>query len=134
MSKNKNVSLQIKNGTCVQIRDSYLEHGKNTKGKHTDYRVATVLDSNRNGEIGIIKRQHIKNGLDIKNETYNPNIKTKNYKDEPLVIDHQNVRIIKTKKFSESEANELKRRALKEQPKNVRKPNKRRLRELKGRK
>lgn len=134
MSKNKNISRTIKNGTLVQVRDSYLEHGKNTKGRNQDYRVATVIDSNRNDEIGIVKRQHATNAIEINGEFYNPNIKTKNKDNKPLKIDHQHVRIIRTRSYTERDANEIKRKALKEQSKNVRKPNKKRLRELKGRK
>lgn len=130
---NKNVSQKVKNGTFVTISDHELEHGKNTKS-HNDTRIAVVIDTNRQDHLAILKRQHCKNGIWNGSDCFNPNIKTKNNQNNPLKIDQKHIRIVKGKVYSPNQANELKRKALKEQPKNVRKPNRRRLKELKGRK
>ena len=134
MSKNKNVSKNIRNGTLVTFKDSYLEKGRNTKSKGKDIRVGAVIDSNRFDEIAVLKQQHSLNAIVSGKRTFNPNIKTKKYKGQPLKVDGKNIRIKTDARISSKTANELKRKSLKEFPKNIRKPNKRRLKELKGRK
>lgn len=81
-----------KNGTLITFRDSYSEYGKNTKTKGEDIRVGVIIDTNRLDEIAILKQQHSLNTLSVEKRTFNPNIKTKNYKHEPLKIDGNNVR------------------------------------------
>lgn len=138
MSRNnskKNVSRTIKNGTLVTFRDSYLENGKNTKREGNDVRVGVVIDSNRDDKVAILKQQHSLNSISYNNRSFNPNIKTRNKNNELLSIDGNNVRL-QTRvqnSISEKESNELKRKALKDTSKNVRKPNRRRLKELKNR-
>ena len=129
----RNVSKKVENGTFVKFNDSYLEHGKNTKGKN-DSRLGVVIDTNRRDEIAILKRQHAKNSVQLGEDSFNPNIKIKNKNDKPLKIDNDHVKKVRRKKISRKEANQLKKQVLKNQPKNVRKPNRTRLRILKGRK
>lgn len=95
MSKNKNRSKTIKNGTILQTRDEYL-HGQQyyrkigweTKG---NYRKVTVIDSNRNDELAVVK-------LYSKSGTALPSGKS-HYKPFVETLDDKNRRIRIGRKF-----------------------------------
>lgn len=58
MSKNKNVSRIIKNGTKIQTRDSFLDKTNYYSPGHSNpndfYRTTIVVDSNRNDELVLV--------------------------------------------------------------------------------
>lgn len=134
MSK-KNVSKKIKNGTAVLFKDKNLEHGKNTKDSKHEIRLGHVIDTNSKNEVAIAKRQHAKHSIQVGENYYNPNFKTKDKNGKPLKIDNKTLkRASKKQDITPKEANEIKKQGLKTTNKNIRKPNKRKLKELKGRK
>lgn len=146
--KKKNISKTIKNGTAVIFKDKNLEFGRATKKPGHEIRLGHVIDSNKKNEVAIAKRQHSSDAISIQIEVldpknkkqiieykYNPNFKTKDKDGKPLKIDGKIlIRANSKKDITPKQANEIKRQGLKEKSKNVRKPNKRRLKELKKRK
>lgn len=134
MSKNKNVSKTIINGIAVKFKDGDLEYGTNTKKPGHEIRFGNVVDSNRDGNVAIVKKQNASNAIKIGINLYNPNLKTKDKNGNPLTIDGVILKRANEKNdITKKQADDIKKQALKERPKNIRKPNKRRLRELKGR-
>ena len=98
MSKNKNISKSIPNGTILQTRDeyfynqgSYRKPGYANKG---NYRMAVVIDSNRNDELAIVKL-YSNSGTTLNNtiSKYKPFVET---------LDNQNNRIKINRKFIKS--------------------------------
>ena len=84
MGKKKNRSKTVKNGTILQTRDEYLHGQKN-------YRKVTVVDSNRNDELAVVKL-YSKSGAEL------PSGKS-NYKPFVETLDDDNRRIKIGKKF-----------------------------------
>lgn len=148
--KNQNVSSTIQNGTAVIFEDQNLEFGRDTKKEGHKKRFGHIVDSNKKDEVAIAKRQHSSEAISIitkipdpKNkektikfeQQYNPHLKTKDKNGNPLKIDGTILMRANPKHdITPKEANEIKKQALKDKSKNIRKPNKKRLKELKGRK
>lgn len=141
MSKNKNVSSIVENGTRLQTRDDYLKGGKNTKNKNNLYRPVFVVDSNANDDLVVVKGTHSSKGDLLENYDH-PNAKKKT-RVRPFLYGEDDkgnpIRIGPKfqphhKKISKKEANKIKKKALKEAPKKIREENKAILRKLKGRK
>jgi len=131
----KNVSDTIINGTAVMFKDGDLEFGKNTKSKDHAIRLGFVIDSNKKGHVALAKRQHSNDPIQIGNIFLNPHFKIRDKNGNLLSIDNVILtRAAKHRDISPYEANEIKRQGLKDKPKNTRKPNRKRLKELKGRK
>lgn len=140
----KNVSQKVRNGTAVLTRDEYFEDNNGyKKEKYKDkpnvmYREATVVDSNRDNELAIIKHQSSgkysvtnKNGQRRKYNTY---IKTKDDEGQPIKLGKKFQRAKPNYDVTEKQANKMKKQSLKTKNAKARKENKNALRELKGRK
>lgn len=140
--KRKNVSQNVPNGRTLQTRDEYLgEENKNYKKPGYEnkglYRKITVVDSNRNDELVVIKLTTSDKGIQI--EGY----KTGKSKFRPYIIvedDSGNPIKIKPGKFKENppgadvpknEINKMKKEAFKMCKQ--RGENTQKVRELKGR-
>lgn len=134
----KNVSQTVKNGTAIKTRDEYFLDNKGYKKPNyenapdTLYRESIVVDSNRNGHLGIIKIQSggkktVVNKSGQK-EKYNLYIKTKDDEGNPIKLGLKFQRAKEKYGVTEKQANKMKKQAMKN------KSNKIALRELKGRK
>lgn len=135
--KRKNVSQTIPNGTLVHTTDDIL-YGAD--GKSVKNRMATVVDSNRNNEVAIVKyTTSVTNGTPFKNSKgfkgYGNRIYTKTVDGKPITISEDGA----VKKHSNNkrditlkQANQIKKSNLRESK--YRGSNRAALRELKGRK
>lgn len=148
MKKQKNISKDIPIGTTLQTRDEYLLSGAgktNIKPNHPNsrdlYRRVGVVDSNRKNEIAVIKlgtkgRHSLDKYLNGKSK-YNAFIEIQDDKGNSIKID--NVKFVKNpsrRDISKKDVNEMKKNALvnKKTSASLRKENRDKLRELKGRK
>ena len=95
MSKSKNISKNVPNGTILQTRDEFLHNegnyrqpGYKNKG---NYRKVVVIDSNRNDDLAIVKL-YSKSGTSLfgTNSRYKPFVET---------LDNENKRIRVGRKF-----------------------------------
>lgn len=142
--KRKNVSQKVKNGTAILTRDEFFEDNNNyRKDKYKDkpniyYREATVVDSNRNNELAIIKQQsNGKFSVKKKNNKiskYNTYIKTKDDEGKPIKIGSKFKRANPEYDVSKRKANKMKKLSIKSKNKQIAKDNRNALKELKGRK
>ena len=132
--KRKNVSQEIPNGTLVITNDKFL-YG--TDGQSNKTRMSVVVDSNRKDELGLSKwTTSRKNGRKISNKQgfkrHGNEIFTKDNEGKPIIIDGKKfIRGSKKRTISKKNANEIKRRNLKESK--YKKRNRANLQKLKGR-
>lgn len=134
MSKNKNISKSIPNGTILQTRDEYLHNEGNYRKPGYDnkgnYRKVAVVDSNCNDELAVVKL-YSKSGKSLKNTNskYKPFVETLDDKNNRIkvsnkfipngqVLSKQNLNTIKIDSFTTP---------------SVRYKNKKKVRRLKGR-
>ncbi len=141
MSKKKNISQKIKNGTIVQTRDEYFKGQSNYRkpnySKKGNYRKAVVVDSNSNDELALVKI--ISSGRINKfgKHKTRPHILTKDDDLKPIkeskkfIINRRKRTGEPREKISQKEANEIKRLSIKD--KKHGKVNIKRLKELKKR-
>lgn len=140
----KNVSQKVKNGTAILTRDEFFEdHNNYQKEKYKNnpniyYREATVVDSNRNDELAIIKHQSSgrfsvkkNNG---KTSTYNAYIKTKDDEGKPIKIGPKFKRANPNYDVTRNRANKMKKQSVKGKNKQIATDNQNALKTLKGRK
>ena len=142
--KRKNVSQKIKNGTAILTRDEFFEDNNNYKKEkyknkpNIYYREATVVDSNRNDELAIIKHQSSgKFSVKKKNNKvskYNTYIKTKDDEGKPIKIGKKFKRANPKYDVTEKKANKMKKQSIKSPNKQIAKDNRKALKKLKGRK
>lgn len=140
MSKNKNKSKKVPNGTIVQTRDEYFKGEENyrkpgyqSKG---NYRKAVVVDSNKNDELALVKLTTSKKAKTTKRgRRYKPYILTED--DNLNRIKESKKFIIKRRKDGSikqtiglKEANEIKKESVLDKKQGKR--NKKRLRDLKN--
>ena len=131
----KNVSQKIRNGTLIITNDKYF-HG--TDGKSDKTRMATVVDSNRRDELGIVKYTT----SDLHGQSFENDKGFKGHGDKIYTLDNENNPIKagsekfqegkERRKITEKQANEIKRRNVKES--RYKSGNRANLRNLKGRK
>ena len=80
MSRNKNVSKTIPNGTILQTRDEYFYDGKHFKKPNYqnkgNYRKAVVVDSNKNNDLAVVKLYSNGKSLINTNSKYKSFVKT----------------------------------------------------------
>lgn len=140
--KNKNVSQKVPNGRTVQTRDEYFEGQKNYRkpgyGKKGVYRKAVVVDSNRKDELAVVKLTTSKKGktLDYKSgkSKYRPFVITKDDKGKPIKLGKKFVGNSPKADVSKKEVNKIKKDLFRGESKKTSKDNRKRVRELKGRK
>ncbi len=92
MSRNKNFSKNVPNGTVLRTRDEYF-HGSGSYRKpgyerRGHYRAAVVVDSNRSDELAVVKL-HGKSGTPVPGykkgkSHYKPYVETKDDKGMPI--------------------------------------------------
>lgn len=133
----KNISKNIKNGTFVITRDDLL---RGADGNSTKIRMGTVVDSNRQDHVAIVKYTTSKrNGTHFENDKgfdgFGNEIYSEDVQGNPLIIDSVN-QVIKRgnskRDISSAIANEIKRQNLKTSK--YRNRNRNALKKLKGRK
>ena len=139
----KNVSQTIPNGRTLQTRDEYLEGAENYKkpGKEGagNYRKLAIVDSNRKGELAVTKLTTSKKGTPLPNykegkSKYRPYIETKDDEGNPIKIGRKFIENSPSKDLSTHDVNLIKKHAIKETSRSLSKENRKKLRELKGRK
>lgn len=133
--KRKNVSQTIPNGTLIITNDLYFS---GTDGKSAKTRMATTVDSNRSDELAVVKyTTSNKHGRSFKNDKgfkrHGDRVFTEDNEGKPIKIDNKKfTKGSEKRKISVAQANEIKRRCIKESRyKNTNSTN---LREFKGRK
>ncbi len=142
--KRKNVSQKVRNGTTLQTRDEFFEdHNNYKKDKYKNkpnifYREVTVVDSNRNDELAVIKHQSsgkfsVKNNVG-QDRKYNTYIKTKDDTGKPIKVGNKFRRANHKYDVSKKDANKMKCNSLNSSNKKINRQNKKALRNLKGRK
>ena len=131
---NRNVSKKIPNGTILHTRDEFL-YGSKTYRKpgyknKGNYRKVSVVDSNRNDDLAIVKLTTRGKTIPGEKSTYKPFVETLDDDGKPIRIGSkfisrgakisvQAVSVIKKDSFKDSKA---------------RKVNRRKVRDMKGRK
>ncbi len=132
--KRKNVSQTISNGTLIITNDKDLS---GADGNSTKIRMATVIDSNRDDEVAIVKyTTSKKHGRKFKNSNgfiaHGDRVITKTIEGKPITIDGRRFVIgSKNRSITQNQANEIKRRNLKESK--YKKENRKYLKNLKKR-
>lgn len=130
--RRKNVSQTIPNGTLIITNDSDFE---GTDYESTKTRMATVVDSNRKNELAIVKyTKSKKHGRKFENDKgiigHGDKIYIEDDKGNPIKVD--NVKFSagpKRRKITYKQANEIKRRNIKES--RYKSSNMKKLRDLK---
>lgn len=137
----KNKSKKVPNGTIVQTRDDYFSgQGKYQKPNYQNkgnYRKAVVVDSNDRDELALVKITSSGRAQSTKKGTkFRPHVLTKDNTDSAIkenskfIIPRRRGKI--KNKITSGEANEIKKASVNDKKHgNV---NKKRLRDLKGRK
>lgn len=146
-TKNKNISRKVKIGTTLQTSDLNLPHKKNYTGKEGERidflnRGAVVTDTNKDDELIIHKITKGKSSFQLPKGSKNsgkvkgisPFAENKDSLGNPLKLGENLKSNPKSKSFTKSEVNYIKKTALKKSSKSLRDKNKSKYRELKGRK
>lgn len=141
--KRKNVSQIIKNGTTIKTRDEFFQDNNNYikpkyEGAKTLYREVTVVDSNRNNELAVIKFQS-SGKFSVKNkvnqvEKYAPYIKTKDNDGKPIKLGEKFQRANPKYDIPKNKANRMKKNSVQNKNNKISNENRLILKELKGRK
>ena len=141
MSRSKNKSRTYKDGMRVQTRDNFFYGSDYFDHRHPNerdlYRKTYIVDSNRNDELAIVKyTTSKKNGKKFTNnkgfDKHGKDIYTKDNEGNPIKIDGKKFSPgSKKRKITGSQANEIKRRTIKETK--YGNLNQKKLRELKNR-
>lgn len=140
--KRKNVSQKIPNGRTVQTRDEFFEGQSNYRKPGYEgkgfYRKGVVVDSNRANELVIVKLTTSKAGKvlpDYKNgeSKYRPFVETKDDKGNPITIGTKFKENRPTSDLSIKDVNRIKKDAFVNSSNRVKKENKKKVREMKGR-
>ena len=131
---NKNVSKTIPNGTFIITNDKFF-YG--TDGMSNKIRMATVVDSNKKDELAIVKfTTSKKHGRPFKNDKgisrHSDTVYIKDNSGKPIKIDNKKFQSNSKRNITPKQANEIKRRNVKESK--FKNTNRKRLRQLKGRK
>ena len=132
--KNRNVSKKIPNGTVLHTRDEYFlgsenyrKPGYKNKG---NYRKVGVVDSNRNDDLAVVKLTSRGKPLPGEKSTYKPFVETLDYDGKPIRIGSKF--ISRGTKISAQAVSAIKKDYFKDSK--TRKVNRRKVRDMKGRK
>ncbi|MBO5328626.1 MAG: hypothetical protein J6B04_05595 [Clostridia bacterium] len=137
--KRKNVSQTIPLGRTIQTRDEYLgpdnkdyrKPGYENKGY---YRAAVIVDSNRAGDLAVVKLTTSNKGKTIPDRTkskYRPFVETKDEEDNPIRIGKKFKENPPKNDLSKKAVSEIKRRTFRKS--SEAKDNRDKVRELKNR-
>lgn len=132
--KKKNISKTVPNGAFIITNDKFF-YG--TDGKSNKTRMATVIDSNKKDELAIVKfTTSKKHGRTFKNKQgikrHADTVYIKDDSGKPIKLDSKKFQSNSKRNITPKQANEIKRRNIKESK--FKKRNQVALRELKGRK
>ena len=132
--KNRNISSSIPNGTILHTRDeyfwgsqNYIKPGYQNKG---NYRKVAVVDSNRYDDLAVVKLTTKGKKLPQEKSTYKPFVETLDNKGKPIRISSKF--ISRGAKLSAQAVAVIKKDSFKDSK--TRKSNRRRVRDMKGRK
>ena len=135
MSKKKNISSRVPNGTRLQTRDDYLKDGINTKASRGNYRPVVVIDSNKKDELAVIKVTHSSKRKKINGFDGNSGIRLyihiEDDEGNPIKVGRKFIK--KGAGIGKKEANKIKKKAIKRAHPKIKKDNREKLRKLKGR-
>ena len=136
--RRKNVSPVIPNGRTLQTRDEYFEGnadyrkaGYENKG---NYRKAVVVDSNRDGDLAVVKLTTSVNGRNIpgqKKSKYRPFVETKDEDGNSIRIGRKFIENSLKNDLSKKAVSEIKKMAFRKSSKAL--ENRKKVREMKGR-
>ena len=132
--KNRNVSKNIPNGTILHTRDEYIygsqdyrKPGCESKG---NYRKVAVVDSNRHDDLAVVKMTTKGKTLPGEISTYKPFVETLDDNGNPIRIGSKF--ISRGAKISKKAISIIKKDSFKDSK--TRKINRRKVRDMKGRK
>ena len=135
----KNVSKRIPNGRTVQTRDEYFDgdaaYRKPGYEKKGNYRKAVVVDSNKKGDLALVKLTTSKKGLPIpgeKKSKYRPYVETKDDEGKPIRIGKKFSPKSKKDDLSKCSIAEIKKKTFRTS--SAATANRRKVRKMKGRK
>ena len=132
--KNRNVSQTISNGTILHTRDEYLFGAKDYRKpgyeKKGNYRKVGVVDSNKNDDLAVIKLTTKGKSLPGEKSTYKPFVETLDDDGKPIRIGSKF--ISRGAKLSKEAVSIMKKDSFKDS--NTRRTNRRKMRDMKGRK
>ena len=129
----KNISKTVPNGAFIITNDKFF-YG--TDGKSNKTRMATVIDSNKKDELALVKFTNSKkHGRPFKNNKginrHSDTVYIKDNSGKPIKIDNKKFQSNSKRNITPKQANEIKRRSVKESKFRVK--NRKLLRKLKGR-
>ena len=135
--RNKNISRTIPNGRTLQTRDEYFEgnadYRKPGYEKKGNYRQATVVDSNRAGDLAVVKLTTSGKGREVpdrKKSKYRPYVETKDDEGKPIRIGKKFIENPSKKDLSKKAVSEIKKSTFKKSSKAF--ANCKKVREMKG--
>ena len=132
--KNRNVSKNIPNGTILHTRDEYIYGSQNYRKpgyqNKGNYRKVAVVDSNRHDDLAVVKMTTKGKTLPGEKSTYKPFVETLDDKGKPIRIGSKF--ISRGAKLSKKAISIIKRDSFKDSK--TRKRNRRKVRDMKGRK
>ena len=132
--KNRNVSKNIPNGTVLHTRDEYINGSQNYRKpgyqNKGNYRKVAVVDSNRHDDLAVVKLTTKGKGLPGEKSTYKPFVETLDDKGKPIRISSKF--ISRGAKLSKQAVSIIKKDSFKDA--HTRKSNRRKVRDMKGRK
>lgn len=143
VKKRKNISKNITNGRIVRTRDEFFEEANGfTKPDHPNkndyYRAAVVVDSNKDGDLGLVKLTKSSAGKEIAGykkgkSKYRPYLYTKDNEGNAIRIGKKFKEMPPKDDIPKNKVNEIKKELFVNSSRRLKKENKRKARELKGR-
>lgn len=132
--KNRNVSKNIPNGTILHTRDEYIYGSKNYRkpgyGGKGNYRKVAVVDSNKSDDLAVVKLTTKGKSIPGEKSTYKPFVETLDDNGKPIRIGSKF--ISRGARLSTSAVSAIKKDSFKDSK--MRKVNRRKVRNMKGRK
>jgi len=132
--KNRNVSKNIPNGTILHTRDDYIYGSQNYRkpgyANKGNYRKVSVVDSNKNDDLAVVKLTTKGKTIPGEKSTYKPFVETLDDNGNPIRIGPKF--ISRGAKLSKSAVSIIKKDSFNNS--NTRKVNRRKVRDMKGRK
>ena len=132
--KNKNISKIVPNGTILHTRDEYIFGSKSYRkpgyANKGNYRKVGVIDSNKNDDLAVVKLTTKGKTLPGEKSTYKPFVETLDDNGNPIRIGPKF--ISRGAKLSKKSVSVIKKDSFKDSK--TRKINRRKVRDMKGRK
>lgn len=141
--KRKNVSQTIPNGRTLQTRDEYFYgQGDYRKPGYEDkgaYRKAVIVDSNRKNEFVVVKLTTSEKGANLPNykggkSSYRPFVETMDDKGNPIKFGSKFKENPPSADMAKNDVNKIKKELFVNSSNRTKKANKKKVRQVKGRK